>query len=327
MPDFLSKKITRKSKQKKLRRRILSLLALFVLICLTGSAGLYVIFLRPAPAPVSPLPLLENQAKKPRTAPTPRPARPQTPAYEEPAVPHTAPPKKTASPPAAAKPKSHKPLVALIIDDMGYRQKSGDQLLALKLPLSYAFLPFAPFTESQLAQARKRRSDILLHLPLEATDPKWDPGPGTLTTRMDAYTMKIKLHENLRAVPYAIGINNHMGSRFTADADAMKKLLLAIRDLDIFFLDSITSSQSKGFSLAKEMGIKTGRRNVFIDNDQDPDKILAQLNGLVKYATAHGEAIGIGHPYPATVQALRRFQDKLPTDIELVGIRRLIKRY
>ena len=136
--------------------------------------------------------------------------------------------------------------------------------------------------------------------------------------------MQTLFREDLQAVPKAIGVNNHMGSRFTADPQAMRTLLAMVRMRNLFFLDSVTVSQSVAYDLAREMGIKTERRTVFLDNDQSPDKIMAQLELLIQLAGEHGQAVGIGHPYPATVEALRRYQTQLRTRTEMVGVSRLV---
>jgi hypothetical protein len=141
---------------------------------------------------------------------------------------------------------------------------------------------------------------------------------------MDPETVRRVLLQDLQAVPNAIGINNHMGSRFTASSQAMRILLTLVRERDLFFLDSVTASQSVGYDLAQEMGIKAARRTVFLDNDQNPDKIRAQLDLLVRLAGEHGQAVGIGHPYPATVEALRKYQSQLRSRTEMVGLSRLV---
>jgi polysaccharide deacetylase 2 family uncharacterized protein YibQ len=214
--------------------------------------------------------------------------------------------------------------VAILIDDMGYRKKTGEEMLAIDMPLSFAFLPYAPFTEKLLATAHKQGRPIMLHQPLEATDQKWDPGPGTLTTKMDFYSLCTQFQKNLKTIPHAIGVNNHMGSYFTKDRAAMEKLLRIIQANNLFFLDSVTCAQSVGFELAQRMGIRSARRQVFLDNDQDPIKIKKQLDLLVHIARKNGEAIGIGHPYPSTVTALTMARQELLNTVELVFIEELM---
>jgi len=321
MPNASPKKPARKGVKKKGVRR-LGLFCLFLFVAATLVAGFYFMVLYPGRPPERPLPLLSGQSKN---KPLPQKAESLSPPlYEEPALPHQAPPVATRPKKPGKKPLTGKPLVAIVIDDMGYRQNTGRALLALDLPLSFAFLPFTPFSAELQQEAQTKGRDILLHLPLEPVDPKWNPGPGALTSAMDAKTMTSLFDADLHAVPKAIGINNHMGSRFTANPQAMRALLPLVRARNLFFLDSVTTSQSVAYDLALEMGVKAERRTVFLDNDQNPDKIIAQLDLLVQLAGEHGQAIGIGHPHPATVEALRRCQIELRTRTEMVGISRLV---
>ena len=315
MSKVPSKKPAKKAKPKKMGRR-LGLFALFLFVAATLAAGVYFMLLYPGQQPERAVPELSGQTKsKPlqqAAEPLPEPPRPEPPVVTQSKTPEE-------------NPLPDKPLVAIVIDDMGYRQDTGKALLALDLPLSFSFLPFTTFSDTLQKEAQSRGRDILLHLTLEPMDPKWKLGPDALTTSMDPETMKTIFHKDLRAVPKAIGINNHMGSRFTADPQAMRTLLSFIRSSGLFFLDSATTSQSVAYDLSREMGIKTVRRAVFLDNDQNPDKIRAQLDLLVRLAEKNGQAVGIGHPHPATAEALRLYQNELRTRTEMVCIHSLAK--
>ena len=321
MPKISQKKSTKKGTKKRAGRAV-GLFCLFLFVAVTLIAGVYFIFLYPGKQQAIPLPILSGQSKhKPlrqETEPVPAPL------YEEPALPQQAPQVAPRPKKAATKPLTGRPLVAIVIDDMGYRQNTGKALLALDLPLSFAFLPFTPFSDELQQEAQAKGRDILLHLPLEPMDAKAHPGQGALTTAMGPEAMKSIFQGDLQTVPNAIGVNNHMGSRFTADPQAMRSLMAMVQARGLFFLDSVTAANSVGYDLAHEMGVKTERRTVFLDNDQNPDKIRAQLDLLVKLAGEHGQAIGIGHPYPATVEALRRYQTQLRTRTEMVGVSRLV---
>ena len=320
MPRGPAKKSARKTTKKKAGRRF-GLFCLFLFVAATLVAGVYFMFLYPGHQHGVPLPVLSGQSKhKPLRQEAELPA----PLYEEPALPHQAPPIAPRPRKTEKKPLTGRPLVAIVIDDMGYRQNTGKALLALDLPLSFAFLPFTPFSDELQQEAQDKGRDILLHLPLEPTDPKAHPGPGALTTTMDSDTMQSLFQGDLQAVPKAIGVNNHMGSRFTANPQAMRKLMAMIRPRNLFFLDSVTAADSVAYELAREMGVKTERRTVFLDNDQNPKNIRGQLDLLVKLAGEHGQAVGIGHPYPATVEALRQYQTQLRTRAEVVPIHRLV---
>jgi polysaccharide deacetylase 2 family uncharacterized protein YibQ len=116
-----------------------------------------------------------------------------------------------------------------------------------------------------------------------------------------------------------------MGSRFSADRTAMAIFLNTLRERHLFFVDSLTSAKSVGYQLAKEMGVKTAHRDVFLDNEQDTEKNIHQLQTLIGLAQKNGSAIGIGHPYPTTLAALTRMQEQLRTEVTLVGVQSLVK--
>lgn len=223
------------------------------------------------------------------------------------------------SPPAGNKPK-----LAIIIDDMGYRQQTGDKMLGLPLNLTFSFLPFGPHTTELSRKALALKRDILLHLPLEPTDPKWKLGQGMLFLAMSTEEIEKNFSADLAQVPMAVGVNNHMGSLFTENTQAMEKLLRVLEKKDLFFVDSITTPKTVGGELASAMGIKTASRRIFLDNELDEEKIIRQLEKLVTQAEKNGAAVGIGHPFPTTLKALRDFQDQLNDRVEIVGVHELV---
>lgn len=218
-----------------------------------------------------------------------------------------------------------RPSVAIVIDDMGYNQRVCEDLIDLDLNLSFAFLPFGPHTAAQADKANRLGRDILLHFPMEASDQKWKPGPGTVTIAMAAPEIRGIFNDNLAAVPYAVGINNHMGSRFTQNNRAMRHFMELMQETGLFFLDSRTSRNSVGYSLAKEMGLTAGKRDVFLDNIRDRKKIIVQLGKLLEVARRKGSAIAIGHPYPETLAALREFRKEIASGFEVVGVGTLVR--
>ncbi len=191
--------------------------------------------------------------------------------------------------------------------------------------LSFSFLPFGQHTGKLSEQARNFGKDILLHLPMEPKDMKWDPGYGALMLSMDKNTIRKKFKTNMAEVPMAIGVNNHMGSRYSENARAMRILLEQVRSAGIFFIDSLTTSESVGYSMAKAMNISASKRDVFLDNVLDKEKITKQLERLISIAEKHGSAIGIGHPNKETLQAVSEFRSELNSRVSLVGIHKLVK--
>lgn len=217
------------------------------------------------------------------------------------------------------------PRIAIIIDDMGHHQKLGGELLDLDLNLTYSFLPHAPFTQSQEEYAWKMGRDILVHMPMEPSNPIFDPGPGTLRLNDTAERIVLTVEENLDLVPHAIGVNNHMGSKFTADRQAMHEVLSVLKKRELFFVDSLTTPASVGADEASEMGVRNGSRIIFLDNSQTREDICRQLKRLVAYAKKHGTGIGIGHPNRATINALKQCRELLLQQVRVVGIHELVK--
>jgi polysaccharide deacetylase 2 family uncharacterized protein YibQ len=215
------------------------------------------------------------------------------------------------------------PLLAIVIDDMGYQPQLDLELLHLNLNLSFAFLPYGPHTVEHAELAGRLGREVLLHLPMEPLGQRWDPGPGALTLSMSPAERAEVFTRDLARVAQAVGINNHMGSRFTGDRVAMREFLALVRDRQLFFLDSLTSQESLGYSLAREMGVKTCRRQVFLDNDRDQARIGGQIRELLADAERQGGAIGIGHPYPQTLAALRAAGPEILGRVKLVGVSHL----
>ena len=293
-------------RKKKGGKRAALWIFLFLLLLGGVAATAYLLFLRPGTAPRLSPPLSAVSKKKP-----PR-------SHAEP-VPPAAPSVRKTPPPASG------PMVSIIIDDMGFKDKVCVELIGLDLNLSFAFLPFGPHTADQLALAHAKKRDILVHVPMEPQDSQWVPGQGALFTAMNAREIRQTLEQDIAAIPHAVGVNNHMGSRFTEQRAAMQACLALLRQHDLFFVDSATSARSAGFALAREMGVKTARRDVFLDNSQEPQKIKMQLDALFDLARKKGSAIGIGHPHQATLDVLRQYQAALPDSIRLVGVSQLTK--
>lgn len=215
--------------------------------------------------------------------------------------------------------------VAIIIDDMGYHEKVGRALLSLPYDITFSFLPHAPFTAELVEIAYQADKTILLHLPMQPKGSEWDPGKGALLLSLNDEQQIALLEKNLEMVPYATGINNHMGSLYTEHPKPMLNLLEEIKKLELFFVDSFTTAKSVGYDLAKKLEIKTARRHVFLDNLHSVDKICTQLEELVISAEKHGEAVGIGHPKPETFDALKKCMPLYEQRVEFVGVTELVR--
>ena len=218
------------------------------------------------------------------------------------------------------------PRVAIVIDDNGWDLSMTQALLALDVPLSFSIIPQSPYQSETAEAVQKYGRDILLHLPMEPHGyPQVDPGQHALLNDMSSPELTAHLQVALQALPMAVGVNNHMGSRLTENPQAMRVVMRELQQRDLFFLDSRTSSHSQAYQVAREMGVRTGERQVFIDHDVQPGQISRQLHQLVNLAQKHGRAIGIGHPRAETLQALQQLIPELhEAGIEIVPVSRLV---
>ena len=200
-----------------------------------------------------------------------------------------------------------KPCLCLIIDDNGYCLSRTRLFLDLNLPITFSMLPHLPHTLDLAREIHDQGHEIMLHQPMEPVDPHFDPGPGALFTRHDKNRIHDIISQNIELLPMASGVNNHMGSRFTAKASKMKAALSVIKKRRLFFIDSLTSSRSTGYDCARKLGIPSAQRNVFLDNQKQEDAVYRQMRRLYQQALQHGIAAGIGHPFPQTAAGIRRF--------------------
>lgn len=217
------------------------------------------------------------------------------------------------------------PRLAIIIDDIGSSRRRAALFTAIEARLTYAVLPHLPYSADLAAALHARGHEILLHQPMEPYDRQLDPGPGALFVGDPPGRIAQVVHANVRAVPYAAGVNNHMGSRFTSDGAHIRCALEAIQDHRLFFVDSLTTCRSKAYRTACGLQMTSGRRNVFLDTDRRPQAILNTLYGVMHHALVHGEAIAIGHPYPETAAALALFHSEIrDTPIRIVPVSHLL---
>ncbi len=221
--------------------------------------------------------------------------------------------------------KSKLPKVAIIIDDMGYDEVIGKQLLGFPIELTFSFLPFAPHTRKLERLAHRGGKTVFLHLPLEPKDNTFNPGPGALYLNDSPELQREKFAKNLEEVPHAVGVNNHMGSAFTENRPSMSNIIHELKQRSLLFVDSFTTPGTLGYQLARQDDVKSFRRSVFLDNDLDEEKICDKLEQLVILSEKTGTAIGIGHPHRETVSAISRCAKKYLARIQYVGVRDLLE--
>jgi len=219
----------------------------------------------------------------------------------------------------------HTPAISIIIDDMGYRLNSGNRAINLPGAITYSFLPHAPHAVLLSKSAHQQSKEVMLHLPMEAESGK-KLGPGGLTECMTEQKFIKVLESNIESVPYARGFNNHMGSLLTKSQVWMTRLMREIAsDKDLFFVDSKTTNQSVALNVARAEGLKSIKRDIFIDHEESKKFIHQQLKKLIKRAKRKGTALAIAHPKRITLSILEKWLPELEAKgIKLVPVSTLI---
>lgn len=199
--------------------------------------------------------------------------------------------------------------LAIIIDDLGYDRAAADAVFDLSFPLTVSVLPHHPHSADIAEEAHRRGYQVMLHLPMESSNGDAKPEAIQLRTGMNPAEATRLLAGMLETVPYAAGANNHQGSLATADARLMATVMPALRERGMFFIDSRTTTATLAYDTAVRAGVPAASRKVFLDDTPRREAVRQQMALAVKDARKVGSAIAIGHPYPATIQAL---QDELP---------------
>jgi uncharacterized protein len=281
-------------------------LAILTLIILT--VGAYLLF-KPGSTVTPPAPPAARPAYVPPHQPTALPPvarnysvpikvlHPPQPYQETAAVPEDT--------PSGPKVPGRSGRLAIIIDDMGSSMQEARSLAGIGVPLTLSIIPGLRSYREVAAFAASNHIETMIHIPMQSKGwPERRLESNGLLLSMDDAAISERLEDFMRTLPGAIGANNHMGSEFTEHEDKMRAVLNTLKGRGLFFVDSVTSPRTVGMRLAQELGMKTGRRSVFLDNEQDNAYILGQLDQAVRLAKKTGGVIAICHPHPATIHAL-----------------------
>jgi len=222
--------------------------------------------------------------------------------------------------PASHNATPHKAYLSLIIDDLGQNLPRDRRVLALPGPVTTAVMPDTPHAAEFAREAHKAGKIVILHMPM-------DPATGAFAWHPDLPVDELekRLNAAFKAVPYASGINNHMGSRMTSQPQAMAWLMGNLQQRHKFFVDSRTSAQTVAAAQAQKIGLASVSRDVFLDDVRTEQAIAMQLETAIKLARKQGSAVMIGHPYPQTLAVLERELPKLKAQgIDWIDIRQMI---
>ena len=197
-----------------------------------------------------------------------------------------------------------RPMIALIFDDLGVDKSRTRRTIALHGPLTLSFLAYATGLDDLGKQGRRAGHEIFLHVPMEPSGGDIDPGPNVLLTNQPRPELLSSFRWNLDQMTGYVGVNNHMGSRFTENLEGMTLVMDELKARGLAFLDSVTSSHSVGRQAATAAGVPFISRNIFLDHDEAPEKIRQRLHEVERLAKQQGHAIAIGHPRETTLQAV-----------------------
>ena len=209
--------------------------------------------------------------------------------------------------------------LAIVIDDVGYHSKEDAAIFAMPREISVAIIPAAPYARARNQEAKSQGRDILIHMPMQPVSAV-KIEDGGLHLGMSAAQVNDRVNTAKNIVRDAIGMNNHMGSAATADPQLMTYLMTALQEKHLFFLDSRTIGKSVAGKIAKEQGVRSLDRHIFLDDSNEFADVQRQFKAAIHYARKHGSAIAIGHPRQNTIAVLQAGLRNLPEDIQLVGM-------
>ncbi len=207
-------------------------------------------------------------------------------------------------------PDDGKPLIAIVIDDMGLDRKRSLRATTLPPQVTLAYIPYSPHVREQTQDAINKGHELIVHVPMQPERGTADPGKDHLSTAISPLELHDRLKRNLDAFEGYVGINNHMGSAFTQNADGMSIVMSELKARELVFLDSKTAPKSVGEKIATINGVPTTHRDIFIDHFEDPVKVANALAQIEKIAKLSGSVVAIGHPKDVTLSALEKW---LPT--------------
>jgi polysaccharide deacetylase 2 family uncharacterized protein YibQ len=203
-----------------------------------------------------------------------------------------------------------RPMIAVVIDDLGLDRVRTRRMIMMKGPLTLSFMTYAHDLAAQTRLARAHGHELLLHMPMQPDNPHLDAGPNVLDVGMAPAVLRRRIDWGLNRFTGYVGVNNHMGSRFTADAPGMAVVMAEMKRHGLLFLDSVTTNKSVAPGLARRDHVPFASRDVFLDDVQTVSAVDRQLREVERLARRYGAVIAIGHAHDATLAALHRW---LPT--------------
>lgn len=218
---------------------------------------------------------------------------------------------------------------AIVIDDFGNNMFGTKEMMNLPFPITVAVMPFLPTTKRDAKWAHQAGHEVIVHMPMEPKSGMKDKwlGPGAITTDLADEEIRRRINAAIDDVPYAVGINNHMGSKVTTDPRVVRIILEECHRRGLFFLDSHTNYRSIVSKTASKIGVPCIENHIFLDDINTRDHISNQIKLLQKHLTDHDECVVIGHvgPRKKTAAVLGEVIPKLRSEIEFLRVSELVR--
>ncbi len=219
------------------------------------------------------------------------------------------------------------PKIAIVLDDFGYNMNNTERLFSIKEPVTLSILPDLPYSTRVANLARENGRETILHLPLESHRPEAREEADTIRSGMSEKEVKSRLAAAIASIPGLKGVSNHQGSKSTEDRILMTVILTYLKEKGLFFLDSLTSDKSVCRDVAGVAGVRFARRDIFLDNSNQPADIEKQVLAMKKLALKKGRVVAIGHDRKNTIEVLARMMPELSGDgIKFVPLSELARR-
>ncbi len=197
--------------------------------------------------------------------------------------------------------------IVLVIDDFGYRDDAVSKgFLELPVPITCAIIPGHTYSQSFARKAVQAGKEVIIHMPMESVVPTRGEDRFLLRTSMTSTEIEKRIWEVFNYIPEAVGMNNHQGSRATADGKLMAVVGSVLKQKQKYFIDSRTTVSTVAEQTMRDLSVPTIRRHVFLDNDADPNIIREQFQELVQIAQKEGVAVGVGHAKQLTLDILAK---------------------
>ena len=227
---------------------------------------------------------------------------------------------------SASEADDSRPVLSLVVDDLGYSFENGKAAIDLDGDHTYAILPGATYSQRLAQHAHELNKEVILHLPMQSINSTAAHEPNALNEAMDEDELTGNVHSLLELIPFIRGVNNHMGSHLTEFDFFMRPVMDSIRSYNpsLYFLDSRTSPRSVAYSQARDAGLSSISRDIFLDNEPNPEAIRLQYNIWLTRARELGSAIAIGHPYANTLAVLQQNLPEAQQDFVFMRISKLI---